>query len=236
MLLQNKYMKSKIFVIDDDEKLNDLLQNYLSKFGYHVVTFTNPRIGLDKINHELPDLIILDVMMPEMDGFTACKEIRKAHSIPVILLTARGDVTDRIVGLELGADDYLPKPFEPRELVARIQTILRRTMQGNLKQGVLKSGRFEVYPDMHIIKLDNNELDLSSLEYEALYLFIRKKGSVLSRDNIMENLRGIDWSAFDRSIDILVSRLRQKLNDNPKNPVFIKTIRSSGYKFLDHEE
>ncbi|MBI5218643.1 MAG: response regulator transcription factor [Bacteroidia bacterium] len=229
-------MKNKIFVIDDDEKLNDLLRNYLSNFGYHVVTFTNPKIGLDKINKELPDLVILDVMMPEMDGFTACREIRKEYSVPIILLTARGDVTDRIVGLELGADDYLPKPFEPRELVARIQTILRRTQPGNMKQGVLKSGRFEVSPDKHIIKLDNKEIELSSLEYEALYLFIRKKGSVLSRDNIMESLRGIDWSAFDRSVDILISRLRQKLSDDPKNPVFIKTIRSSGYKFLDSDE
>jgi DNA-binding response OmpR family regulator len=229
-------VKSKIFVIDDDEKLNVLLQNYLSNFGYHVISFTNPKTGLDKIKKELPDLVILDVMMPEMDGFMVCKEIRKEHSIPVILLTARGDVTDRIVGLELGADDYLPKPFEPRELVARIQTILRRSSQTIVKQGVVKSGRFEIFPEEQIIKLDGKALDLSTMEFEALYLLIQKKGKVLTRDNIMDCIHGVDWSAFDRSIDILISRLRCKLNDDPKNPVFIKTIWGSGYKFIGYEE
>lgn len=229
-------MKSKIFVIDDDEKLNVLLQNYLTNFGYQVISFTNPRLGLDKIKKELPDLVILDVMMPEMDGFTACKEIRKDFSVPVILLTARGDVTDRIVGLELGADDYLPKPFEPRELVARIQTILRRSLQTKGTQNVLRIDRFEIYPEKQIIKLDGKNLDLSTLEFEALYLLIRKRGNVISRDNFMDNLHGVDWSAFDRSIDILISRLRQKLNDDPKKPVFIKTIWGSGYKFIGNEE
>lgn len=229
-------MKSKIFVIDDDEKLNGLLQDYLSSFGYQVTTFTNPRLGLDKIAKELPDLVILDVMMPEMDGFTVCKELRKELSVPIILLTARGDVTDRIVGLELGADDYLPKPFEPRELVARIQTILRRASQTKLTQEVLRLDRLEVYPEKQIIKLDGKNLDLSTLEFEALYLLIRKRGNVLSRDNIMDSLHGVDWSAFDRSIDILISRLRQKLSDDPKKPVFIKTIWGSGYKFIGNEE
>ncbi|MBI5540213.1 MAG: response regulator transcription factor [Bacteroidia bacterium] len=229
-------MKSKIFVIDDDEKLNGLLQDYLSNFGYQVTTFTNPRLGLDKINKELPDLVILDVMMPEIDGFTVCKELRKELSVPIILLTARGDVTDRIVGLELGADDYLPKPFEPRELVARIQTILRRSSQAKVSQEVLRLDRLEVYPEKQIIKLDGKNLDLSTLEFEALYLLIRKRGNVLSRDNIMDSLHGVDWSAFDRSIDILISRLRQKLSDDPKKPVFIKTIWGSGYKFIGNEE
>lgn len=229
-------MKNKIFVIDDDEKLNALLTDYLSGFGYQVVAFTNPRLGLDGLSRELPDLVILDVMMPEMDGFTVCREIRKEHSIPVILLTARGDVTDRIVGLELGADDYLPKPFEPRELVARIQTILRRSSLATVTQPVLRSGRFEIYPEKQIIKLDGKDLDLSTFEFEALKLFIQRKGRVLSRDNIMDSLRGVDWSAFDRSIDILISRLRHKLNDDPKKPEFIKTIWGSGYKFIGYEE
>jgi two-component system phosphate regulon response regulator OmpR len=229
-------VKNKIFVIDDDEKLNVLLTNYLSGFGYEVVAFTNPRLGLDKISRELPDLVILDVMMPEMDGFTVCREIRKEQSIPVILLTARGDVTDRIVGLELGADDYLPKPFEPRELVARIQTIFRRSSLATVTQPVLRSGRFEIFSEKQIIKLDGKDLDLSTFEFEALKLFIQKKGRVLSRDNIMDCLRGVDWSAFDRSVDILISRLRHKLNDDPKKPQFIKTIWGSGYKFIGYEE
>lgn len=229
-------MKSKIFVIDDDEKLNVLLQNYLSNYGYHIITFTNPHAGLDKIKKELPDLVILDVMMPDMDGFTVCREIRKEHSIPIILLTARGEVTDRIVGLELGADDYLPKPFEPRELVARIQTILRRSSREKVTQEDLRIGRLEIYPEKQIIKLDGQDLDLSTLEFDALYLLIQRKGKVLTRDNIMDSLHGVDWSAFDRSIDILISRLRYKLNDDPKNPSFIKTVWGSGYKFIGYEE
>lgn len=229
-------MKSKIFVIDDDEKLNELLHTYLEKFGYQVVSFTSPRLGLEKVTKELPDLVILDVMMPEIDGFTVCKEIRKKHAIPVILLTARGDVTDRIVGLELGADDYLPKPFEPRELVARIQTILRRVSQSKEKLEVMRLGRLVVYPEKQIIEMDGKDLDLSAMEFEALYLLIQQRGKVLTRENIMDSLHGVDWAAFDRSIDILISRLRQKLKDDPKNPIFIKTIWGSGYKFIGYDD
>lgn len=229
-------MIKKIFVIDDDEKLNVLLQNYLTNFGFQVVTFTDPKYGLDKIRKDLPDLVILDVMMPEMDGFTLCKEIRKESQLPIILLTARGDVTDRIVGLEIGADDYLSKPFEPRELVARIQTILRRSSNERPIKEVIRIGRLEIHPEKQIIMIDGNQLDLSTLEFETLYLLIQKKGKVLTREIIMNSIHGVDWAAFDRSIDVLISRLRYKLKDNPKNPVYIKTIWGSGYKFIGYEE
>ncbi len=137
--------KNKILIIDDDPKLNDLLREYLTKFGFETISAIHPHEGLKLINNDQPDLIILDIMMPDMDGFEVCREIRKDYSIPIIMLTARGEVTDRIVGLELGADDYLPKPFEPRELVARIQTVLRR-IQNDVPKDKIKVGDLELFP------------------------------------------------------------------------------------------
>jgi DNA-binding response OmpR family regulator len=223
--------KPKILVIDDDSKLNSLLREYLSKFGFEVYSSILPSEGLKAVSHFVPDLIVLDVMMPEMDGFSVCREIRKTSNVPVIMLTARGEVTDKIVGLELGADDYMAKPFEPRELVARIQVILRR-MNTPTKTDVLKFGDLELFPDKYLAKKNGKPLELSTLEFILLDLLVRNKGRVLSREQIMDNLHGIDWQVFDRSIDVLVSRLRQKLNDGPKNPEYIKTIRGIGYQFI----
>jgi len=224
-------MKNKILIIDDDPKLNDLLNEYLVKFGFDVISAIHPHEGLKLIESQQPDLIILDIMMPEMDGFEVCREVRKEYSIPIIMLTARGEVTDRVVGLELGADDYLPKPFEPRELVARIQTVLRR-IQASTSSNELKIGELEIYPEKYIAKINNTILDLSTMEFDVLHLFVKNKDRVLSRDQLMDNLHGVDWSVYDRSIDVLVSRLRQKLNDDPRTPKYIKTIRGLGYKFI----
>lgn len=225
----------KILIIDDDEKLNNLLKTYLSGFGYAITSCINPIAGLKSMDSEAPDLIILDVMLPEMDGFSVCREIRKKHSTPVIMLTARGDVTDRIVGLELGADDYLPKPFEPRELLARIQTVLRRT-SGILNQSSsIKIGELEIIPERQQAVLNGNDLEMTTMEFQLLLLFIEKRGRIVTRDNIMDGLRGSDWSAFDRSIDVAVSRLRQKLQDDPRSPRFIKTIWGAGYMFIRQE-
>lgn len=224
----------KILVIDDDKKLCNLLDDYLSKFEYKVITSTDPENGLNLVKKESPDLVILDVMMPGKDGFEVCKEIRKESSIPIIMLTARGEVTDRIVGLELGADDYLPKPFEPRELVARIQTILRRSSTPTTKEKV-EYGELVVDFQRQTAELAGIDLDLTTAEFEILGLFIKKAGKVLNRDNILESLKGIEWDVFNRSIDVLISRLRQKLQDDPKNPKYIKTIWGSGYKFIGDE-
>ena len=227
--------KQKLLIIDDDEKMNGLLQNYLSGFGYEVVSCTHPAPGIQKIRTYLPDLIILDIMLPDMDGFAVCREIRKGHSVPIIMLTARGDVTDRIVGLELGADDYLPKPFEPRELVARIQTILRRAANQYNPVGSLRFEHLEIIPETQTVILDGEAIDLTTMEFQLLYLIAEKRGRIITRDQIMDSLRGIDWSAIDRSVDVAVSRLRQKLKDNPKTPQFIKTIWGTGYMFVGHE-
>ena len=228
--------KQKILIIDDDEKMNGLLQNYLVGFGYDVLSCTHPTLGLQKIKQYVPDLIILDIMLPDMDGFAVCREVRKEHSIPIIMLTARGDVTDRIVGLELGADDYLPKPFEPRELVARIQTIMRRVSNQYNSSISIKFDHLEIIPEKQLVIVDGETVDITTMEFQLLNLLIERRGRIITRDQIMDNLRGIDWSAFDRSVDVAVSRLRQKLKDDPKTPRFIKTIWGTGYMFIGYEE
>lgn len=228
-------IKNKILVFEDNEKTINLLKEYLEKFNYKVIAYSNPIEGLKSLKRELPDIIIMDIMMPEMDGFEVCKEIRKNYLIPIIMLTARGDVTDRIIGLELGADDYLPKPFEPRELLARIQTVLRRVANQKIKEDEILCNRLKISLIKQEVLLDEKVLDLTTYEFDLLLLFIKKQGQVLSREQIVNSLKGVDWSVFDRSIDTLISRLRQKLGDNTKQPEFIKTIWGSGYKFIGYE-
>ena len=224
----------KILIIDDDEKLNRLLTDYLSKMGFTVLTATLPSAGLEKLEEETPDLVILDVMLPEMDGFEVCRTIRQSSSVPVVMLTARGEVMDRVVGLEIGADDYLPKPFEPRELVARIQAILRR-IQTKSKSGIKTIGALCIDFHKYEVRVDDKLVHLTLNEFECLVLLVKNKGKVLNRDQIIEELRGIEWDAFNRSVDITMSRLRQKLGDDPKNPRFIKTIWGTGYLFIGGE-
>jgi DNA-binding response OmpR family regulator len=220
----------RLLIIDDDQRLNTLLTEYLGRFGFSVRTATHPDDGLRAIKVDPPDLIVLDVMLPEMDGLAVCKKVRETSRIPIIMLTARGDVTDRIVGLELGADDYLPKPFEPRELVARIQAVLRR---GSLETpDVVRVGPIEVNWDTRSATLNGGVLDLTTAEFELLGFLVRNRGRVLSRERIIEGTHGINWEAYDRSIDVLVSRLRQKLGDDPKRPVWIRTVRGAGYSFI----
>jgi two-component system phosphate regulon response regulator OmpR len=173
-------------------------------------------------------------MLPGMDGFMALKEIRKTKDIPVIMLTARGEVTDRIVGLELGADDYLPKPFEPRELVARIQTVLRRISE-KIFSARINYGELTVDEGQHLVLLNDERVDLTTMEFDMLLLFSKNPGRVLTRNQIMDSLRGYEWEAFDRSIDVLLSRLRQKLNDDPKRPKYIRTVWGKGYQFIGGE-
>jgi DNA-binding response OmpR family regulator len=224
---------AKLLLIEDDIKLGELVKTYLEKYGHEVTHALRPSIGFDHLEKTLSDLIILDIMLPEMDGFQVLKEIRKTKEIPVIMLTARGEVSDRIVGLELGADDYLPKPFEPRELLARIESILRRSQKSN-DQGmkVFKQNDLEVNFERREAYFYGENLDLTTMEFELLGLFIENKGKAMSRDDIMNGLQGIDSNVFSRSIDISVSRLRQKLGDNSKEAKYIKTIWGKGYMFI----
>lgn len=230
-------MKSKIYVIDDDEKLGKKLRKYLKKFDYQVFAYFHPEKGLEAIKETIPDLIILDVMMPDIDGFEVLRKIRSEYEIPIIMLTARGEVTDKVVGLELGADDYLAKPFEPRELLARIQTVLRRVKNRLQKKNskVKKFGDLSVNFNKYAATLAGENIDLTHLEFELLSTFIENQGRVLDRNYLMENLKDSSWEFFDRSIDVLVSRLRKKLQDDPQNPKYIKTVRGAGYMFIKEE-
>ncbi len=229
-----------ILVIDDDRKLNDLLCQYLTKHGFTTVAVENSKDGLVKLRNQHFDAVILDIMLPGMDGFETCKEIRKNYETPIIMLTARGEVTDKIVGLELGADDYLPKPFEPRELLARIQAILRRSEIKIKKNEVLKlnasCGEIIVDGNKRTAFLNGKDLELTSTEYDLLLMFVKHNGKVLSRDEIMQNTKGISWMSFDRSVDVLVSRLRNKLKSRNRKEQVIKTVHSVGYMFYAEEE
>ena len=222
----------KILMIDDDVQLAELVEEFMSKNKFKLIIKHNPLEGLDYLEKNKIDLIILDIMLPEMDGFQVLQKIRNSLSTPVIMLTARGEVTDRIVGLELGADDYLPKPFEPRELLARIQSILRRS---HSDAGIVEYVKFkglEIDKIKQEVELDGNHLSLSTTEYDALLLFVENAGETLDREFLVENLRGISWQSYDRSVDVLVSRLRGKLGETPNNTRFIKTIHGIGYKFI----
>jgi DNA-binding response OmpR family regulator len=170
-------------------------------------------------------------MLPGMDGFAVCRRIREHCRVPIIMLTARGEVTDRILGLEMGADDYLPKPFEPRELVARIQAILRRGAQVDAEDS-MRIGALNVSWGTRSAHLNGNDLGLTTAEFELLALLVRNRGRVLTRDRIMDTIRGVDWEAYDRSIDVLVSRLRQKLGDDARHSTMIRTVRRAGYCFI----
>jgi DNA-binding response OmpR family regulator len=229
-------MNTRVLVVDDDEKLNSLLTEYLTRFGFHVTAVNHPVRGLQEIKQHPPDVIILDVMLPGMDGFELCREIRKFSSLPIIMLTARGEVTDRIVGLELGADDYMPKPFEPRELVARIQSVLRRGMEKTPAE-VLRCDGLTADCTRRTVTLDGQPVELTTMEFELLALFMHRPGLVFSRERLMDELQREEWEIYDRSVDVLVSRLRRKLQDNPKHPRFIKAVWGSGYKFIgtDHD-
>ena len=226
---------TKILLIDDDEKLGDLLGTFFERFDLTLLSATDPVKGLELLAKEEPDLVILDVMLPGQDGFEVCRTIRKSNAVPIIMLTARGEVTDRIVGLEIGADDYMPKPFEPRELVARIQGVLRRASNTRALAKILQYEGLEVDLERRTAKLDDEQLELTTMEYQLLKLFAENPGKTYTRDEILNELRGIDAQLFSRSVDILVSRLRQKLGDTSKQARFIKTVWGTGYAFIGQE-
>jgi DNA-binding response OmpR family regulator len=226
-------MNKKVLIIDDDKRLTDLLVEYLTPHGWRVEVSHNPLDALDDLEEELPDIIILDVMLPDIDGFETCRRIRAKFNVPILMLTARGDVTDRVVGLELGADDYLSKPFEPRELIARMQSILRRMGKGNeSRTAKLTIGDLDIDEAARRVSVKGKALDLTFMEFELLSLLVRNAGTVLDRDRIVELLKGFDDDSFDRSIDVMISRIRTKLEDDPRSPRFIETVRSIGYRFI----
>jgi len=221
-----------IVVIDDDKELTDLLEEFLGNFKYKLTVFHNPLEALDFLKDQSCDMVLLDIMMPEMDGLQVLRRLREHSEVPVMMLTAKGDVADKVVGLELGADDYLPKPFEPQELLARIQSILRRVKFSNSIVDIIEFDHLLVDKIKEEVVLDGEVIHLSTSEFEALALFIDNNNEVLDREFLVENLRGIQWQTFDRSVDVLVSRLRSKLGETPNKTRFLKTVHGIGYKFV----
>jgi len=221
----------RILIIDDDVALNSLLEEYLQRFGHQLNSAITAASGREQMRKSLPDLLILDVMLPDTDGLTLCREFREQYDVPIVMLTARGEIADKVMGLELGADDYLAKPFEPRELVARIQSVMRRS-QDRQSTSVLSCDGLRLDPDTRRIELDGNEVELTTMEFELLKDLMLSRGRVMSRDLLIERLRGFDAEVYDRSVDMLVSRLREKLGDSPKKPRFIRTVRMGGYQFV----
>ena len=218
---------ANVLLIDDDEHLGPPLAQYFERFGLRLAQALTPSDGLARLRAGGFDAAILDVMLPEMDGFELCRTIRKDSDIPIIMLTARGDVMDRVVGLELGADDYLPKPFEPRELVARVQSLLRRRGgSGQRESGAeLRFDGLIIDPARRSVIRQGEAVELTGTEFELLHLLARESGKVFSRDDILNQLRGHEAELYSRAVDIVVSRLRKKLE--PLD--CIKTLRNAGY-------
>ncbi len=223
---------AKVLLIDDDRKHSELLQAYFKRFGINLSCAADANEGFKKLQREEPDLLLLDVMLPGKDGFEICREVRKTSNMPIIMLTARGDVIDRVSGLELGADDYIGKPFEPRELVARVQATLRRVEQSGSEVGKLEFEGLQIDTDARIVLVDGSVIELTSMEFELLLILARRQGKKLSRDDILSELRGIDAAILTRSVDIMISRLRQKIGDSSKPARFIQTIWGRGYSFI----
>lgn len=224
---------TKVLLIDDDRRHSKLLKTFLDRFGIELDCAEDAEAGLQKLRANKPDLLLLDVMLPGRDGFSICREVRKTSEIPIIMLTARGDVIDRVSGLELGADDYIGKPFEPRELVARIQTILRRVDASSTdERSSLAFDGLRIDVDSRSIEVDGRVVELTSMEYELLCILARKAGTKMSRDEILSELRGIDTAILTRSVDIMISRVRQKMGDSVKPARFIQTVWGRGYVFV----
>jgi two-component system, OmpR family, response regulator len=229
--------QAHILVVDDDREIRDLLAKFLKQHGMRISVAQDGRQMKQVLEDWSIDLVVLDVMMPGDDGLTLCRNLRASSKMPVIMLTAMGEETDRIIGLEMGADDYLAKPFNPRELLARIKAVLRRSAQENTSviaesMEIYRFNNWEFKPEQRELLNDEGVLvALSRGEFELLDTFLRHPNRVLNRDQLLDMARGREAIPFDRAIDVQVSRLRKKLKDDPKNPVLIKTVRGGGYIF-----
>ena len=222
---------AQILLVEDDIALQQLTKNYLEHNGMRVDVLSDGVEVLDTIEKQMPDLIILDVMLPGKDGFTVCKEIREKYSLPILMLTAKGEDFDHVLGLELGADDYVIKPAEPRVLLARVNALLRRGLPEKRNDEV-RFGALSIDKHSRIVKLAGSEITLTSHEFELLWLLSNSAGEVLSRDYVHQQMIGREYDGLDRTVDVRISRLRKKLGDNSDKPYRIKTVCGQGYLFV----
>lgn len=221
---------SRILMVEDDQEITDLLETYLSRYDLELFSVALPSVALDKLSIEKYDLVLLDLGLPEMDGLELCKRIKADHSnLPVIISTARADVSDKVVAFDVGADDYIAKPYEPRELVARIQATIKRYQRFSVTSA---EEVFVVDKVKMQIKQEGKVLDLTLAEYEIFSLLLEKKHQVVSREFIVNTINAVKWESSDRSIDVIVSRIRHKIRDDIKNPKYIKSVRGVGYKYI----
>jgi len=243
-------MTQQLLMIEDDNRLAAMVGDYLRQSGYEVTHAPDGTSGLEALDHSQPDLVILDLMLPDMDGLEVCRRIKSRGSngdkasVAVLMLTAKGDPMDRIIGLEIGADDYLPKPFEPRELLARIRAVLRRGAEVSPSNGngsaslhkVMRFGTLDIDRDARVVSVAGNPRELTSYQFDLLVAMAERAGRVLSRDQIMEAVRGRELEAFDRSIDVHMGRIRAAIETDPKSPKRILTVRGVGYVFARQQD
>lgn len=229
-------MTDRILLIEDDPRLAEMVKNYLGESGFSVIIAPTGQAGLALHGRQEFDALILDLMLPDMDGLDICRKIRAGAQTPILMLTARGDAMDRVVGLEIGADDYLPKPFEPRELLARLRAILRRSKGGEEQVELMRFGRLEIDLGAREVRLDGEVRSMTGYQFDLLLVLARHAGRVMSRETIMDLMKNERLDAFDRSIDVHISRIRAAIEDDPKKPRRVITVRGAGYVFAKAQD
>jgi two-component system OmpR family response regulator/two-component system alkaline phosphatase synthesis response regulator PhoP len=224
----------KVLIVDDEPAILELVAFNLEQAGFTTLTAADGAEALQKAAAEKPDLVILDIMLPRVDGFEVCRSLRAKGNTPILMLTARREEVDRVLGLELGADDYLTKPFSPRELVARVRAILRRAAENRQQtDGILTYGDLVINPNSHVVTVKGQPVDLTLKEYQLLYLLAENRGRVFSREALLERLWEGEYYGDSRTIDVHIRHLREKIEENPSNPNYVLTVRGVGYKFHD---
>ena len=226
-------MTQKILVVDDEFEIVKVVRAYLEQSGFRVITAGDGQLALAAFRHERPDLVILDLNLPLIDGLDVCRTIRRESNTPVIMLTARVEETDRLIGLEIGADDYIVKPFSPREVVARVRTVLRRSTSAPEQPSLMTSGALSIDPLKHEVQLQGRSIDLTPSEFNILLTMASQPGRAFSRMDLLDAAQGEAYEGYERSIDVHIKNLRQKLGDEPRAPTYILTVYGVGYKFND---
>lgn len=224
-------MANTIMVVDDEKRLVSLLEAYLSQEGFHVIKASDGREALFMARQEKPDLIVLDIMMPEMDGYEFMRLHRKERNTPIILLTARVDKDDKVIGLELGADDYVTKPFRPRELLARIRAVLRRRGETEPTAEVLRSSDITLDRENHTVKVGDEYVDLTPSEFDLLATLLSAPGRAFSRLDLLDRIQGTAYEGYERTVDVHIKNLRAKIESDPRSPRYIETVYGVGYRF-----
>ena len=226
-------MSQKILVVDDELEIVKVVRAYLEQSGFRVITASDGEQALAVFRHEQPDLIVLDLNLPKLDGIDVCRTIRHDSNVPLIMLTARVEETDRLIGLEIGADDYITKPFSPREVVARVRTVLRRSTSAPERTSLITIGALSIDPLKHEVQLLDRLIDLTPSEFNILFVMASQPGRAFSRMELLDAAQGEAYEGYERSIDVHIKNLRQKLGDEPRDPTYILTVYGVGYKFSD---